>query len=141
MSIRDDHILQLIDICHRLYAKGFVAATDGNVSVRIENGNVLTTRTSVNKGMVTSEDLVEADMSGNPVPAQGKSTAVRPPPRSGCISSSIRVVLMCARSSTPIPPMRPDSRRQVSRLIAALPGGHRRTRRHPPCTLCNPING
>ncbi len=55
---------QLIDICHRLYAKGFVTATDGNVSVRLENGNFLTTRTSVNKGAVTAEDLVEADLTG-----------------------------------------------------------------------------
>ena len=72
-------IQQLVDICHRLYAKGFVAATDGNVSVRFENGNVLTTRTSVNKGMVSAEDLVEVDSSGEPVPAkQNLSPAPRP---------------------------------------------------------------
>ncbi|MBI3765984.1 MAG: class II aldolase/adducin family protein [Ignavibacteriales bacterium] len=47
---------EIIDICHRLYAKGFVTATDGNVSARLENGNILTTRTSVNKGMVTPDD-------------------------------------------------------------------------------------
>jgi len=56
--------LNLIDICHRLYENGFVTATDGNVSVRLENGNFLTTRTSVNKGMVTSDDLVEVDSNG-----------------------------------------------------------------------------
>jgi L-fuculose-phosphate aldolase len=57
----------LVDICHRLYAKGFVTAMDGNVSVRLENGNFLTTRTSVNKGMVTAEDLVEVDPNGQPI--------------------------------------------------------------------------
>jgi len=55
----------LIDICHRLYAKGFVTATDGNVSVRLENENILTTRTAINKGLVTENDLVEVDLSGS----------------------------------------------------------------------------
>lgn len=64
---KDSQIIkQLVDVCHRLYAKGFVTATDGNVSVRLENGNFLTTRTSVNKGMVTFDDLVEVDRDGNP---------------------------------------------------------------------------
>jgi L-fuculose-phosphate aldolase len=54
----------LVEICHRLYACGFVTATDGNVSARLENGNILTTRTAINKGMVTLDDLVELDGSG-----------------------------------------------------------------------------
>ena len=57
----------LVDICHRLYNKGFVSATDGNVSVRLRNGNILTTRTAVNKGMVTADDLVEVDAGGKPI--------------------------------------------------------------------------
>jgi L-fuculose-phosphate aldolase len=59
-------INNLVDVCHRLYAKGFVTATDGNVSVRLETGKFLTTRTSVNKGMVTPDDLVEVDATGKP---------------------------------------------------------------------------
>ncbi len=57
----------LVEVCHRLYAKGYVTATDGNVSVRLESGNFLTTRTSVNKGMVTAADLVEVDREGKSV--------------------------------------------------------------------------
>ncbi len=57
-------VKDIIDICHRLYTKGFVTATDGNVSVRLENGNILTTRTAINKGMVTENDLVEVELSG-----------------------------------------------------------------------------
>jgi L-fuculose-phosphate aldolase len=57
----------LVDVCHRLYARGFVTATDGNVSLRLENGNFLTTRTSVNKGMLTSDDLVEVGPDGEPL--------------------------------------------------------------------------
>lgn len=58
---------KLVDICHRLYAKGFVTATDGNVSARLENGNFLTTRTSINKGMVTPDDVIEVDQQGMPI--------------------------------------------------------------------------
>jgi L-fuculose-phosphate aldolase len=60
---------ELVDICHRLAARGFVTATDGNVSARLANGNFLTTRTSVNKGMVTPEDIVEVGPDGTPVGA------------------------------------------------------------------------
>lgn len=63
-SSRQQLIDNLIDICHRLYARGFVTATDGNVSARLDNGNILTTRSAVNKGMVTVDDLVELDGSG-----------------------------------------------------------------------------
>jgi L-fuculose-phosphate aldolase len=57
----------LINVCRHLYEKGFVSATDGNVSVRLETGTFLTTRTGINKGMVTSEDIIEVNTSGNVV--------------------------------------------------------------------------
>lgn len=57
----------LVEVCHRLYEKGFVTATDGNVSVRLGNGNFLTTRTGINKGMMTEGDLIEVDDKGKPM--------------------------------------------------------------------------
>lgn len=68
MENKKQTIETLIEICHRLYEKGYVTATDGNVSVRLGDGSFLTTRTSINKGMVTTEDLVEVDSQGNPKP-------------------------------------------------------------------------
>ncbi len=62
----------LIEICHRLYAKGFVTATDGNVSARLENGNILATRSSINKGMATENDLVEVTLEGEQVGGSGR---------------------------------------------------------------------
>ena len=79
MPSTPDLIKHLIDVCYRLYAKGFVAATDGNVSVRCGNGNFLTTRTSVNKGMVSAEDFVEVDASGDPVEGALKAPPARRP--------------------------------------------------------------
>lgn len=58
-----------------MYARGFVAATDGNVSMRLPNGNILSSRSSVNKGAVTDRDFVEVDLSGNPlVTPSGRTT-------------------------------------------------------------------
>jgi L-fuculose-phosphate aldolase len=65
-------IAQLVDICHRLYARGMVTATDGNVSARLANRNIVATRSGINKGMVTDEDLVELTSGGEQVSGTGK---------------------------------------------------------------------
>lgn len=65
-------IRAMIDVCHRLYARGMVTATDGNVSVRLENGNVLTTRSGINKGDVGEHDLVEVRPDGTQVAGRGR---------------------------------------------------------------------
>lgn len=58
-------ISDLVDVCHRVYDRGYVTATDGNVSVRLENGNILATPTAINKGMVRPDDLIVVDRDGN----------------------------------------------------------------------------
>jgi L-fuculose-phosphate aldolase len=67
MSYDSEIAHQLVAVCRRLYEKGFVTATDGNVSVRLPNGNVLTTPTSLNKGKVKETDLVEVTLEGKTV--------------------------------------------------------------------------
>lgn len=69
---QDDHSALLVDVCHRLYARGLVTATDGNVSVRLANGNILATRSGINKGMVTERDFVEVTPEGVQVSGNGK---------------------------------------------------------------------
>jgi L-fuculose-phosphate aldolase len=63
---------QIIRFCHRLYERGLVTATDGNVSIRLGRGRVLTTRSGVNKGDVRATDLVEVKMDGTPVAGKAK---------------------------------------------------------------------
>lgn len=63
---------QLVEICHRLYERGMVTATDGNVSARLTNGNIIATRSGINKGMVTEIDLVEVTLEGEQVGGEGK---------------------------------------------------------------------
>jgi L-fuculose-phosphate aldolase len=62
----------LVTICHRVEEKGFVSATDGNVSARLANGNILATPSSLNKGHVSVADLVELTAAGEIVSGSKK---------------------------------------------------------------------
>jgi L-fuculose-phosphate aldolase len=63
---------QLIEICHRVYQKGFVSAYDGNLSMRIADGNILITRSGVNKGDVKKQDIIVIDPDGKNLSGKGK---------------------------------------------------------------------
>ncbi len=55
------------DICEigrRIYNKGFAAANDGNISVRIADDQVLCTPTGHSKGFLKTEDICTIDMTG-----------------------------------------------------------------------------
>ena len=58
------------DICEvgrRVYQRGYVAANDGNISVRMEADRVLCTPTGVSKGYLSEDMLAICDMEGNQV--------------------------------------------------------------------------
>lgn len=55
---------EIVRVGKLLHDKGFIAATDGNVSVRLDGNRVLATPTCMCKGMMTVEDLVTVDMTG-----------------------------------------------------------------------------
>jgi L-fuculose-phosphate aldolase len=67
MPSRQEILSACIDVCHRLYDRGFVMGTDGNVSARLDNGNILTTRTGMNKGLAGDKDFVEVNADGGRV--------------------------------------------------------------------------
>jgi len=54
----------LVEICHRLYRQGMIAAGDGNVSARLDDERVLVTPTGMHKGFITEADLVVVDVHG-----------------------------------------------------------------------------
>ena len=58
-----------------LHQCGFIAATDGNLSVRLDKGRVLVTPTGMSKGMMTPSDLVIVDMDGNKVKGRREVTS------------------------------------------------------------------
>lgn len=54
----------IVEVGRRLYARGYCASNDGNISVRLEGARVLTTPKSVSKGFMTPDMMVVTDMSG-----------------------------------------------------------------------------
>jgi len=55
------------DICTAgrwFFERGYVAATDGNVSLRLDPRRILTSPTGISKGMMTPDDMVITDMEG-----------------------------------------------------------------------------
>jgi L-fuculose-phosphate aldolase len=63
---------KLVEICHKVYEKGFVAAYDGNISMRTEHGTVLITRSGICKGDVADKDIVEIDLDGKVISGKSK---------------------------------------------------------------------
>ncbi len=58
---------EIIDICQRIYQRGYVAANDGNVSVRIDDNRVIMTPTGMSKGFLKVDQLVMVDMGGRQI--------------------------------------------------------------------------
>jgi len=56
---------EIVEICRRIYERGYVAANDGNVSARMDNGHFLMTPTGMSKGFLLPSDLVVVDADGN----------------------------------------------------------------------------
>jgi L-fuculose-phosphate aldolase len=55
---------EICRIGRMLYERGLVAATDGNISVRVHQNRILCTPTSISKGMMEPDDLALVDMEG-----------------------------------------------------------------------------
>lgn len=59
----------------RMYDRGYVAANDGNISVRVGEGRFLCTPAGVSKGFLRPEDLVTVDPSGRQIDGDGDVTS------------------------------------------------------------------
>jgi L-fuculose-phosphate aldolase len=55
---------QICEIGRRVYAKGFAAANDGNISVRLNDREIMCTPTMVSKGFMKPEDICKVDYEG-----------------------------------------------------------------------------
>jgi L-fuculose-phosphate aldolase len=66
---------QICEIGRRLYAKGFAAANDGNISYRLSEDRVLCTPTRVSKGFMKPDDLCIVDLDGKQVSGKRKRSS------------------------------------------------------------------
>ena len=75
-ELNDDAVKEEIcEIGRRLYEKGYAAANDGNISVRVGEDMVLCSPTMICKGFMTPEDICGVDMQGNQIYGQRKRTS------------------------------------------------------------------
>src|SRR5213075_1578387 len=54
----------LIRICQLMYDRSYVVASDGNVSVRLDDGRILATPTMTCKGRMTEDQIAITDLEG-----------------------------------------------------------------------------
>jgi hypothetical protein len=65
MASERQHRLAIVEFGRLLHGNGFVAATDGNLSVRLDERRLLVTPTYMSKGRMRPSDLVIVDYDGN----------------------------------------------------------------------------
>ncbi|MBE5743178.1 MAG: class II aldolase/adducin family protein [Clostridiales bacterium] len=56
---------EICEVGHKLWLKGFVAANDGNISVKLNDNEYLCTPTGVSKGSLTPDMIIKVDKNGN----------------------------------------------------------------------------
>ena len=65
----------IVDIGKLVFQKGWVAANDGNISIRLDAGRILCTPTGISKGMMCVDDLIIVDMQGNKIEGRKERTS------------------------------------------------------------------
>ncbi|MGA7578855.1 MAG: class II aldolase/adducin family protein [Desulfobaccales bacterium] len=64
----------IVRVCQMLHRKNYLAATDGNVSVRLGD-QVLLTPSGVNKGMMAEDQVITVDLEGRLLAGTGRPTS------------------------------------------------------------------
>ena len=66
---------EICEIGQRLYARGFAAGNDGNISCRLSDNVVLCTPTLICKGFMKPDDLCTVDLQGNQTSGKRERTS------------------------------------------------------------------
>ena len=66
---------EICEIGRRVYDKGFAAANDGNISIRVGENEVLCSPTMICKGFMEPEDICAVDMEGNQIAGRRRRTS------------------------------------------------------------------
>ncbi|MBM4301476.1 MAG: class II aldolase/adducin family protein [Deltaproteobacteria bacterium] len=64
----------IVRICRMLHRKNYLAATDGNVSVRLGD-RVLITPSGINKGLMEAYQVITVDLAGRVLTGEGRPTS------------------------------------------------------------------
>ena len=132
----------LCEVGRRLYQRGFIAAMEGNLSVRASDHELLATPTGVCKGYLTPDMIVSCDLSGKQLSGDLRiSTEIRmhlsvyevrpeinaivhahPPKSTGFAVAEVVVTLGCIPLAEYGTPSTPDLAKSVERLVRVSDG-------------------
>src|SRR5207342_3354009 len=65
----------IVEVGRRLYARGYTASNDGNISVRLDERRLLMTPANVCKGFMNEQMMVITDMEGNKLVGERKPSS------------------------------------------------------------------
>jgi len=67
LKSEDEHRRDVCTVGRWFHQRGFVASTDGNISLRLDPHRILTSPTAISKGMMSPDDLVITDFEGQKI--------------------------------------------------------------------------
>lgn len=67
--------IQLKEICKMLYDRQLVTASDGNISMRLNQKHIIITPSRKNKGLLKPEEMIVTDLDGNVIEGSGKASS------------------------------------------------------------------
>ena len=68
----------IVEIGQRIWQRGYVAANDGNISVRLNDNELLTSPTGVSKGFMTTEMIIKVDNEGKVISGNSNFIKISP---------------------------------------------------------------
>jgi L-fuculose-phosphate aldolase len=74
MTTEQDLRREIVEVGRMVWQKGWVAANDGNISVRMGQNRILCTPTGVSKGLMRDEDMIVVDMQGRKIEGRKEGT-------------------------------------------------------------------
>ena len=70
-ALSEQHVRdEIVEVGRRLYARGYTASNDGNISVRLDNQRLMMTPASVCKGFMSSDMMCITDLEGRKLAGQ-----------------------------------------------------------------------
>jgi L-fuculose-phosphate aldolase len=80
MSTRVEELIraEIVEAGRRMYARGYVASNDGNISARLDDSRLITTPKSISKGFMTPDMMVVVDYDGKKVAGDREASSELP---------------------------------------------------------------
>ncbi len=75
VKMEREYARDIIEVGKLVFQKGWVAANDGNISIRLDDERIMCTPTGVSKGMMSVDDIIIVDYQGNKISGRRARTS------------------------------------------------------------------